>query len=131
MRGTIQILSVLSLLLGAPLALLGAVAMLYARWAPAQPTPSLNEGPGLAGFLGFFMTIFGSRRLTDWIVSKRVGHQRLLDSFDGLPNKVLQLTKADTLAGPPIALLRAFSCPILNLQILESIEISDVRCHQD
>ena len=60
MRGMIQILSVLSLLLGAPVALLGVVAMLYAKWAPDQPPPSLNEGPGLAGFLGFFMTIFGS-----------------------------------------------------------------------
>jgi len=55
----IQILSVLALLVGAPVALLGAVAMLYAKWAPAQPPPSLNEGPGLAAFLGLFMTIFG------------------------------------------------------------------------
>jgi hypothetical protein len=31
-----------------------------AKWAPAEPPPSLNEGPGLAEFLGFFMTIFGS-----------------------------------------------------------------------
>ena len=60
MRGVIQILSVLSLLFGAAVALLGAVAMLYAKWAPVQPPPSLNEGPGLAGFLGFFMTIVGS-----------------------------------------------------------------------
>jgi hypothetical protein len=59
MRGMIQILSILSLLLGAPVALLGAVAMLYAKLAPAQPPPSLNEGPGLAGFFGFSMTIFG------------------------------------------------------------------------
>ena len=58
MRGTIQILSVLSLLLGAPVALLGAVAMLYAKWAPAQPPPSLNEGPGLPGFLGIYPVIF-------------------------------------------------------------------------
>jgi hypothetical protein len=59
-RGLIQILSVLSILLGTVVALLGAVAMLYAKWAPAQPPPSLNEGPGLAGFLGFSMIIFGS-----------------------------------------------------------------------
>ena len=60
MRGLIQILSVLSLLLGAVVALLGTAAMLYAKWAPAQPPPSLNEGPALAGFFGFFMTIAGS-----------------------------------------------------------------------
>jgi hypothetical protein len=33
--------------------------------------------------------------LTHWIVSKRVGHRRLLDLFAGLPNKVLQLASAD------------------------------------
>jgi hypothetical protein len=60
MRGLIQILSVLSLLFGALVALLGTAAMLYAKWAPAQPPPNLNEGAGLAGFLGFFMTIAGS-----------------------------------------------------------------------
>jgi hypothetical protein len=60
MRAVFQILSVLSLVFGAAVALLGAVALLYAKWAPAQPPPSLNEGSGLAGFLGFFMTTFGS-----------------------------------------------------------------------
>ncbi len=60
MRALFQILSVLFLVLGTPVALLGASALLYAYWAPVQPPPSLNEGPGVAGFLGFFMTIFGS-----------------------------------------------------------------------
>jgi hypothetical protein len=52
MRGMIQILSVLALLVGAPVALLGAVAMLYAKWAPAQPPPSLNEGEHLGFCFG-------------------------------------------------------------------------------
>ena len=60
MRAVFQILSVLSLVFGAAVALLGVTALLYAKWAPVEPPPSLNEGPGLAGFLGFFMTIFGS-----------------------------------------------------------------------
>jgi hypothetical protein len=60
MRAVFQILSVLSLAFGVAVALLGVTALLYAKWAPAQPPPSLNEGPGLAGLLGFFMTIFGS-----------------------------------------------------------------------
>lgn len=60
MRAVFQILSVLSLVFGAAVALLGATALLYAKWVPDQPPPSLNEGPGMAGFLGFFMTIFGS-----------------------------------------------------------------------
>ena len=60
MRAVFQIVSVLSLVFGVPMALLGATALLYAKWAPVQPPPSLNEGPGLAGFLGFFVTIFGS-----------------------------------------------------------------------
>jgi hypothetical protein len=55
-----QIVSVLALVLGAAVALLGATGLLYAKWAPAAPPPSLNEGPGLAGLLGFSMTIFGS-----------------------------------------------------------------------
>jgi len=60
MRALFQILSVLFLVFGTPVALLGASALLYAYWAPVQPPPSLNEGPGLAGFLGLFMTIGGS-----------------------------------------------------------------------
>ena len=60
MRTAFQILSVLFLVLGAPLALLGVTALLYANWAPVQPPPSLNEGPGLAGVLGLLMTIAGS-----------------------------------------------------------------------
>ncbi len=60
MRGALQILSVLLLVFGAPVALLGAAALLSAKWAPADPPPSLNEGLGLAGLLGFFMTISGS-----------------------------------------------------------------------
>ena len=60
MRAVFQIVSILSLVFGAAVALLGATALLYAKWARAQPPPSLNEGPGLAGLLGFFMTIFGS-----------------------------------------------------------------------
>jgi len=60
MRGVFQILAVLSLLFGAAIALLGAAAWLYAKWTPVDPPPSLNEGPGLAGLLGFSMTIFGS-----------------------------------------------------------------------
>jgi len=60
MRGVFQILCVLCLVFGAVVALLGATALLYAKWAPAQPPPSLNEGTGLAGLLGFYATILGS-----------------------------------------------------------------------
>jgi hypothetical protein len=59
MRTVLQILSVVFLVVGALATLLGGVALLYAKLAPAEPPPSLNEGPGLAGLLGFSATIFG------------------------------------------------------------------------
>jgi len=60
MRAAVQILSVLALVFGAPVALLGVAAVLSGKWAPAQPPPSLNEGQGLAEFLGLLMAVFGS-----------------------------------------------------------------------
>lgn len=60
MRTWFQVLSVLFFVFGAPATLLGVVALLYAKLAPVQPAPSLNEGPGMAGFLGFFVVILGS-----------------------------------------------------------------------
>lgn len=59
MRTVLQILCVASLIVGLLATLLGVFALVYARLAPIQPTPSLNEGAGLAGYLGLLTTILG------------------------------------------------------------------------
>jgi len=57
LRAIFRVISVLLLVLGVPGALLSAVALLYAWLAPAQPPPSMNEGPAMAGFLGWILLL--------------------------------------------------------------------------
>lgn len=59
MRTVLQILCVVFFIIGALATVLGGAALLYAKLAPVAAPPSLNEGPGLAGLLGFFTTIVG------------------------------------------------------------------------
>jgi len=59
MRTVIQILCVLLLVFGALTTPLGLVALLYAKLAPVQPPPSLNEGPGLGELIGSCVTALG------------------------------------------------------------------------
>jgi hypothetical protein len=52
-----RVISVLLLVTGLPALGLAAVALAYAWLAPVQPPPSLNEGPGMAGVIGWILLI--------------------------------------------------------------------------
>jgi hypothetical protein len=55
MRAIFRVASVLLLVVGLPMTALSLCALAYARLAPIQPPPSMNELPGMAGFLGWVL----------------------------------------------------------------------------
>lgn len=57
MRTAFQVVSVLLLIVGLPATALSLFALAYARLAPIQPPPSMNELPGMAGFLGWMLLV--------------------------------------------------------------------------
>ena len=68
MRTILHLVAVILLGLGAPVTALGLLALVYSGLAPAQPPPSLNEGPGLAGFFGLLFIASGLLSVTIGIV---------------------------------------------------------------
>jgi len=58
-RAILQAVSVLLLIVGVPATALAIVALTYSWIAPVQPPPSLNEGPGMAGALGWMLLVPG------------------------------------------------------------------------
>ena len=59
MRTVLRLLSVMLLMFGVPVALLGAIALADSAMVVPQPPPSLNEGPGLARFVGSLLLLAG------------------------------------------------------------------------
>lgn len=56
-RTIFHVVSLLLLIVGIPATALGALAVGYGWLAPVEPPPSLNEGPGMAWFLGWILLV--------------------------------------------------------------------------
>ena len=57
MRATFRIVSILLLVFGVPGVLLAALALFYSWLASRPPPPGMNEGPGMAGVLGWMLLL--------------------------------------------------------------------------
>lgn len=57
MRTIFHVVSVVLLLVGLPATALATIALAYSQLAPMQPPPSMNEGPAMAGFLGWMLLV--------------------------------------------------------------------------
>jgi hypothetical protein len=57
MRTFLRAVSVVLLVVGVPAGVLATAGLSYSWLAPVQPPPSMNEGPGMAGLLGWMLLI--------------------------------------------------------------------------
>ena len=63
MRTVFKILCLLLLVFGGLTVMFGLFALFTAKLMRNEPPPSMNEGPALLGFIGFFATILGTGSL--------------------------------------------------------------------